>query len=73
VNFGISDQNASQGFVGSLGKVTSGGTCKTIYPGGGVEAFLGRVGLRLDVGEEIYFDGGHRNSLKVTFGPHIRF
>lgn len=73
VNFGISDQNAPQGFVGPLGRVTAGGTCKAIYPGGGVEVFAGRIGLRFDVGDEIYLDSGGRNSLKVTFGPQFRF
>lgn len=43
------------------------------YPGGGVEAFIGPIGLRLDIGDEIYFDNGANGNLKVTFGPHIRF
>lgn len=43
------------------------------FPGGGVEAFIGPVGLRLDVGDEIYFSNGANNNLRVTFGPHIRF
>ncbi len=43
------------------------------YPGGGIEAYLGPVGLRLDVGDEIYFRGGAHNNLRVTFGPHMRF
>jgi len=44
-----------------------------LYPGGGVEGFIGPIGLRLDVGDEIYFDGGAHNNLRVTFGPTIRF
>jgi len=45
----------------------------TLYPGGGVEAFFGPIGLRLDVGDEIYFSDGARNNLRITFGPSIRF
>ncbi|MGH9633527.1 MAG: hypothetical protein ACRD72_01700 [Candidatus Angelobacter sp.] len=44
-----------------------------LYPGGGVEGFWGWIGLRLDVGDEIYFDRGANHNLKVTLGPHIRF
>ncbi len=73
VNFTVSDQNATAGFRGALGAVTDGNTRFAMYPGGGVEGFWGPFGLRLDVGDEIYFDGGARNNLKVTFGPHIRF
>lgn len=43
------------------------------YPGGGVEGFIGPLGLRLDVGDEIYFNGSAHNNLRVTFGPSIRF
>jgi hypothetical protein len=44
-----------------------------MYPGGGIEAHWGIIGLRLDVGDEIYFNGGAHNNLRVTFGPIIRF
>ena len=43
------------------------------YPGGGVEAYFGHFGLRLDVGDEIYFTNGAHNNLRVSFGPTIRF
>jgi hypothetical protein len=44
-----------------------------IYPGAGVEAFAGILGIRAEVGDEIYFDNGANNNLKVTIGPVIRF
>ena len=44
-----------------------------LYPGGGVEGHLGPVGLRLDVGDEIYFDGGTHHNFRLAFGPFIRF
>jgi hypothetical protein len=30
-------------------------------------------GLRLDIGDEIYFNHGTHNNLRVAFGPVIRF
>jgi hypothetical protein len=44
-----------------------------LYPGGGIEGFIGPVGLRLDVGDEIYFNSGAHDNFRVTFGPVIRF
>lgn len=44
-----------------------------VYPGGGIEAAIGPVGLRLEFGDEIYFNSGAHNNLRVTFGPILRF
>jgi len=44
-----------------------------LYPAGGVEASLGPVGLRFEMGDEIYFNSGAHNNLRVTFGPILRF
>ena len=44
-----------------------------LYPAGGVEASLGPLGLRLEAGDEIYFNGGAHNNLRITFGPILRF
>ena len=44
-----------------------------IYPAGGVEAILGPVGLRFELGDEIYFNNGGHNNLRITFGPTLRF
>ncbi len=44
-----------------------------IYPAAGVEAALGPVGLRLEAGDEIYFNTGARHNLRITFGPILRF
>jgi len=43
------------------------------YPGGGLEGHLGPVGLRLDVGDEMYFNSGAHHNLRMAFGPYIRF
>jgi hypothetical protein len=44
-----------------------------LMPGGGVEGTLGPIGLRLDVGDEMYFNNGTHHNLTVKFGPYIRF
>lgn len=45
----------------------------TLYPGVGAEASLGPVGLRLEMGDLIYFNGGAHNNVRITFGPIFRF
>jgi hypothetical protein len=44
-----------------------------LYPGGGAEASLGPVGLRFELGDEIYFNNGAHNSLRITFGQTLKF
>jgi hypothetical protein len=44
-----------------------------LYPGVGAESALGPVGLRLEFGDAIYFNGGEHNNLRITFGPILRF
>lgn len=60
-------------FSNGISGVGGSGTHLAMYPGGALEAFIGPVGLRLDVGDEIYLNNGTFNNLRVTFGPHIRF
>jgi hypothetical protein len=45
----------------------------TLYPGVGAEAALGPVGLRLEFGDAVYFNGGEHNNLRITFGPILKF
>ena len=44
-----------------------------LYPAGGAEATLGPLGLRLELGDLIYFNDGEHNNLRLTFGPILRF
>ena len=44
-----------------------------IYPAVGAEASLGPLGLRLEFGDDLYFNNGPRNNLRITFGPILRF
>jgi len=73
VNFGSTTATPVNGFTDSFTSVNSGATKFAVYPGGGVEGFWGPFGLRLDVGDELYFANGARNNLRVTFGPHFKF
>ncbi|MBV9480042.1 MAG: hypothetical protein JO249_04715, partial [Acidobacteria bacterium] len=65
--------NAQQGFQNAFGGINNGNTKFALYPGGGIEGFWGPFGLRLDVGDELYFAGGVQNNLRITFGPHFKF
>ncbi|HZQ94691.1 MAG TPA: hypothetical protein VFA67_06745 [Candidatus Sulfotelmatobacter sp.] len=44
-----------------------------LYPAAGIEATLGPVGLRFEAGDEVYFNQGAHNNLRITFGPVLRF
>jgi hypothetical protein len=59
--------------ISSIENLRSNDLTGVLYPGGGLEGHLGPVGLRLDVGDEIYFAGGAHHNLRAAFGPYIRF
>ena len=60
-------------YTSSVAGLRSSSVDGVFYPGGGLEAFLGPIGIRLDVGDEIYFESGPHNNLRITIGPTIRF
>jgi hypothetical protein len=71
IGFEVNSRGPTTGIVPPYGP--SGNAFKrAVYPGIGLERNFGRIGLRLDVGDLIYFDGGANNSLRITFGPSIR-
>jgi len=72
--FGFSAAPATPGtFFSSVANLRADNAIAEFYPGGGVEAFLGPIGLRLDVGDEMLFTSGVHHNVRVTFGPTIRF
>jgi hypothetical protein len=71
-NFSVNNENADTGFVNTVG-LTSGATYFALYPSGGFEAFAGPIGIRAEAGDDVYFNGGAHNNLRVTFGPQFRF
>jgi hypothetical protein len=73
INFSASNLNVISGFQSAISDVTVGNTSAAIMPAVGLEGFIGPIGLRADVGDEIYFKNGTHNNLRVTFGPTFRF
>lgn len=74
VHTGFSTEPGSfAGFVSTVNTLRLNDVDGAIYPGLGIEGFVGPVGLRLDVGDLIYFNNGTRQDLRITFGPTIRF
>jgi hypothetical protein len=71
-NFSVSNQNAPAGFTNAVG-LSNGATYFALYPAGGIEAFAGPIGLRLEVGDDIFFNGGAHNNLRASIGPQFRF
>jgi hypothetical protein len=73
-DFGFSNAPGTLGtFTGTVSRLRAHNVNAVFYPGGGAETFLGPIGLRLDVGDEMYFNNGAHHNLSVTFGPTIRF
>ena len=71
-NFTVDNQNAPAGFKSTVG-LDNGTTDFALYPAAGIEAFAGPIGIRLEAGDDIYFDHGGHNNLRMTLGPQIRF
>ena len=74
IDFRINNAPATLGtFFSSVRNLRSNNVSGVFYPGGGIEGRLGPVGLRFDIGDEIYVNNGTNNNLRITFGPYIRF
>ncbi|HLJ90012.1 MAG TPA: hypothetical protein VKZ53_24600 [Candidatus Angelobacter sp.] len=44
------------------------------YPGGGISFYAGPIGIRLDVGDEIFWiNGDTHNNLRINLGPVFKF
>jgi hypothetical protein len=74
IDFRINNAPATFGtFFSSVRTLRTNNVSGVFYPGGGLEGHLGPVGLRLDIGDEIYVNNGANNNFRLTFGPFIRF
>ena len=74
LNFSVSRTGVTVGNVSNqFGNIRDGDTNGVFYPGGGVEFNAGFFGLRLEAGDEIYFDNGANHNFKFMGGPQIRF
>lgn len=73
-NSEINGQSPGPGFSSQINNLRAGNVNGVLYPGGGIEVFLGPIGLRMDAGDEIIFNRRHANhNLRISFGPQIRF
>jgi hypothetical protein len=74
INFSLNNAPATIGtFFSSVDNLRRSNVSGVLYPGAGLEGHLGPLGLRLDVGDEIYFNNGAHHNLSMAFGPYIRF
>lgn len=74
MNFRFDNRPATFGtFFSSVDSLRAHNVSAVFYPGGGAEAHIGPVGVRLDIGDEMYFADGARHNLRIAFGPMIRF
>lgn len=74
IDFRLNNAPATLGtFFSSVDGLRANNVNGVLYPGGGLQGHLGPIGLRLDVGDEIYFNHGTHNNLRVAFGPTFRF
>jgi hypothetical protein len=74
IHFGLSNAPATVGtFFSSVDNLRRNNVSGVLYPGGGLEGHLGPLGLRLDVGDEIYFNNGAHHNLNMSIGPYFRF
>jgi len=75
VNFSINNSGVASGstFSSGVAGVGNGGNYLAVYPGGGIEGFAGPIGIRVEAGDEIYFNNGANNNLRLEFGPTFRF
>lgn len=60
-------------FGNAFDQFGGGSTHFAAYPGGGIEAYFGPIGLRAEAGDEIYVFNGANNNLRVSVGPSFRF
>jgi hypothetical protein len=75
VNFTTNNSGTASGSTFSSGvtSIGNGGNFLAVYPGGGFEGFFGPIGIRVEAGDEIYFNNGANNNLRLEFGPTFRF
>jgi len=74
LNFGVSHTAVTVGNVtDQFGNIKDGDTNGVFYPGGGVEFNAGIFGIRLEAGDEMFFDNGAQHNFKFMGGPQIRF
>lgn len=70
---GLLNFSGSNSITGTVNGIPNGDTNGVFYPGAGVEGFIGWFGIRVEAGDEIYFDNGANHNFRFTAGPQFRF
>src|SRR5512146_105245 len=70
---GILNFGTSTTATGTLTGIKNGDTNGVFYPAGGIEGFVGWFGIRIEAGDEMYFDNGANHNFRFTAGPQFRF
>lgn len=73
VKGGVLNFTYSNTVGGTFNGIPNGNTNGVLYPGGGIEGFVGWFGIRLEAGDEIYFNNGANHTFRFTGGPQFRF
>jgi hypothetical protein len=73
VKGGFLNFNVTNSFTGTFNNIANGDTNGVFYPAGGVEGFIGWFGIRVEAGDEMYFDNGANHNFRFTAGPQFRF
>lgn len=73
LNFGVGGPVTAGAFANQIGTIKDGDTNGVFYPGAGVELNAGNLGIRLEAGDEMFWDNGVNHNFKFMGGPQIRF
>jgi hypothetical protein len=73
LNFSVSTTAAPLGFTNTFRNIADGDTNGVFYPAGGLEAYAGWFGVRIEAGDMMYFDRGANHNFRLTVGPQFRF
>jgi opacity protein-like surface antigen len=65
--------DATEDLKCSVTNIADGDTNGVFYPSGGIEAYAGWFGVRIEAGDLIYFDRGANHNFRLTVGPQFRF
>lgn len=73
VKGGFLNFNVTNSINGTFNNIANGDTNGVFYPAGGVEGYIGWFGIRVEAGDEMYFDNGANHNFRFTAGPTFRF
>ncbi len=74
VNYTVSSAPATwTSFTSEVSDIRAQNMNGAFYPGAGFEAFKGPIGVRIEVGDVVWFNNGAHNNVRFTFGPQLRF